>query len=833
MSLVKRSLYQGIVRIFSLPRLSIPLILTLGLTLGAVLSVIAISSTLLHQPLQGVKNEATLQTYEYRFKMSDTLSVSYWNMNRLVAFSEQFGDLGEWAGIAPSEQDVIVNNTTFATTRYDASSNIISVLGSKLLLGDDVTIESPEKYAWISESLWQQAYAGVKSVIGKQIEISNQNYVIAGVIEDVMAIKSAQAILPQQVWFIANLAQVKTQQDSVGNISNEIDFLILKSTNGQATLPTKTQMDKWLTDYIMANVDGDRAQMFLDFLSGTNKEIIASKYRSNMLGETEGLIVALFAAVIGLLLMATLNLLNLFIAHYQGRTKEFAIQISLGASITKVRTLVLLENLPSFILAAITGLLVAGWALRSLPLIAGDSLPMIDMITINGTTILASAAIILSLSVLFSALALVDIDKHALANNLNSSGKGIQAQSNQWLSRTLMVLQLSIASVLLTASVMIAMQSYQAVYQELGYDIGNSYNVMLSVTDEEYTTQLNDYDSYGTSETKQLLNDLSLLVEQEVADSQVIVADYGPLSGSLQVSAFSDESTGGKRIVHQRRSLSANFFSTFKIPMLAGANLSQAQIDNDENRIVIDVNMAKTMFPELSNQEIIGKTIQMNPPGPNNDSGSIITGIVANTLSQAGIADPLGLPAVYSHRIRIGSIIQLTVMLPEGKTMDATMLNSEIKRQYPRLSNLQVQSLSDVWFIQTLNQRVSLWVVLTMTALTLFLAAIGVAGLTQMTTNHRKYELAVRMATGAKQAKLVNFILKDALTMLVIGLGLGFIVSVFSYQQLEQSLEMLPSFNWLAMSALDLALIVIVILSVIMPAWRVISSDPMQALREE
>ncbi|TPH12144.1 FtsX-like permease family protein [Litorilituus lipolyticus] len=831
MSLMKKSLYQGIVRIFSIPRLSIPLILTLGLTLGAVLTVIAIASTFLHQPLQGVKEEAHLQTYEYRFQMSDTLSVSYWNMNRLIAFSEQFKDLGEWAAIAPAEQDIEINNITYTTTRYDASSNITSVLGSQLLLGDDVTIEAPEKYIWISNSLWQQAYGGQKSVLGKQISIANQNYIIAGVIEDVMAVKSGPAILPQQVWFIANLAQVKQQQDSVGAIRNEIDFLILKSPNGQAILPTKEQTDAWLTDYVSQNVSGDQVQMFLDFLSNTKKVVKASDYRSNLLGESEGLIVALFAAVTGLLLMATLNLLNLFIAHYQSRTKEFAIQISLGASLNKVRTLVLLENLPSFILAAITGLLVTGWALRSLPLIAGDSLPMIDAITINGLTILASVLIIFLLSVLFSALAIVDIDKHALANNLNSSGKGIQAQSNQWLSRVLMIFQLSIASILLTASVMVAMQSYQAVYQELGYDIGNSYNISLSVSDDEYITQLNDFEDYGKSETKQLLNNLSALIEKQVANSEVVVADYGPLSGSLQVSAFRNNENGGQRVVHQVRSLSANFFTTFNIEMLAGANLTQAQIDNNENRVVIDASMAKTLFPALSYQEVIGKTFQtsQDPEAP----ATIINGIVADTISQTGIAEPLGLPAVYSHRIRVGGNIQLTVMMPEGKNITPEMIDSELKRQHPRLTNLQVQSLHDIWLTQTLNQRVSLWVVLTMTALTLFLAAIGVAGLTQMTTNHRKYELAVRMATGAKQSRLVKFILKDALIMLALGLGLGFIFSVFAYQHMEQTLEMLPNFNWLAMTLLDVALIIIVLISVILPAWRVIRSDPMQALREE
>ena len=831
MSLFQKAFFQGVTRIFSLPRLSIPLVLTLGLTLGAVLSVVAISSTLLYQPLKGVNNEQQLQTFEYRFKMSGTLSVSYWNMSRLAAFSQHFKDLGEWAGIAPSEQDISISDTTYTTTVYSASNNILDVLGAKLVLGDGVSIESPEKYVWISESLWQTAFGGVKSAVGKQLTVNNQDFVIAGVIEDVMAIKNNSAILNQQVWFITNLSTLAGQRENVGNISNEIDFLILKSADGKATLPTKAQTNEWLVDYIKKNVDGENVQAFLDFLTNTKKEVIGQPYRSNMLGETEGLIIALFAAVIGLLLMATLNLLNLFIAHYQSRTKEFAIQITLGASLQKVRLLVLLENLPSFLLAAITGLLVTGWALKSLPLIAGDSIPMIETITINGLTIVASISIILLLSIIFSALALVDVDKYAIANNLNSSGKGLQAQSNQWLSRCLMVVQLAIASMLLTASVMLAMQSFQAVYHKLGYDIGNSYTIRMTISDDEYITQLRDYENYGQSEVKQLLADVSEFIEDKVADSTVIIPNYGPLSDSLQVSAFRNPDNNNERVIHQVRSLSASYFDAFNIKFLAGSNLTQAQIDNDENRIVIDEAMAKTMFPELSYQEIIGKTIKMNPDPER--PAVIVTGIVENTISQTGIADPLGLPAVYSHRINASSFIQFTVMMPAGKEVTAEMLSAAVAKQYPRLSDVQVRSLEEIWRQQTLNQRVSLWVVLTMTGLTLLLAAIGVAGLTQMTTNHRKYELAIRMAMGAKQMKLVNHILKDALWMLVIGLGIGFIVSVFGYEQVESQLEMMPSIDWVAMSVLDIGLIAIVLLSVVTPAWRIIKSDPMMALRQE
>jgi len=829
MSLIKKSLFSGITRIFSLPKLSIPLILTLGLTLGAVLSVIAISSTLLYKPLEGVKNEASLQTLVFNFKPSEVLSISYWNMRRLASFSEQFEDLGQWAGISSSDQDVLIDNVLYPTTRYDASNNILEILGSNLLLGDDVTIASPDKYVWISNSLWQYGYAGAESVLGKQLLVNNQSYIIAGVIEDVMAVNSEQAILTQQVWFVTDLAKALSEPADIGSIRNEISFIINKSPNGSAVLPNKEQTQQWLDSYIRKNAGEENLQETLNFINNMNKVVRSASYRSNLLGDTENLIIALFFAVCGLLLMATLNLLNLFIAHYQGRTKEFAIQISLGASLLKVRLLVFLENLPSFLLAAIVGLLVTGWTLKSLPLIAGDSLPMIDAIGINTLTILSSFAIIILLSMLFSALALVDIDKQALANNLNSSGKGIQAQSNQWLSRVLMIAQLSIASILLTASVMVALQSYQSVYRDLGYDLGNSYNVELSVTDDQWLETLTERtDNYHDSEMNRLLSDISSLIENKVANSRVVITANAPLSNELRLSGYRSEENDNKRIMYQVKNLSAEYFSTFNIPLLAGANLSQLQIDNDEDRIVIDENMAKEIFPGLSYGEIIGKSIKINS-GPEAEP-QIINGIVGNTISRTGIAEALTFPSVYSYKIRNGQL-NFTVMMPDGQTISATMIEDELKRQFPRLGNLQVSSIAEIWDTQTLEQRVSMWIVLTTTALTLLLAAIGVAGLTQMTTNHRKYELAIRMATGAKQLKLVNFILKDALWMLVIGLGLGFAISVIGYEQLQNHVEMLPSFNWLAMSALDAGLIVIVILSVIMPAWRVISADPMQALR--
>ncbi|MFT7129882.1 MAG: putative permease [Gammaproteobacteria bacterium] len=832
MSLIKKAIFSGITRMFSLPRLSVPLILTLGLTLGAVLSVVAISSTLLVKPLQGVNNEAKVQTYEYRLKPSETLSVSYWSMRRLASFNERFKSSGVWAGITSTEQDVSIEGVTYPTTLHSASDTILEVLGTQLIQGENVNIASPEDYVWISNSFWQQRFSGLDSALGKQIEFGGKIYIIAGIIEDLLAVESSTPVLPQQVWRISNLRDLLSQPE-IANVSNDIDSLLLKGIDDNSTVPSQEETLQWIEDFILENVDETQAAGYLRFIQNTPFDIITSDYRSKLLGDTKPLLAALFVAVVGLLLMATLNLLNLFIAHYQGRTKEYAIQLTLGASLLRARLLVFLENLPSFVVAAVVGLLVTGWVIKILPTIAGNSLPMIDTIGIDVITIVASVAIILALGVLFSSMALVDINKQALAENLNSSGKGLQAQSNQWLSRVLMVVQLSIASVLLTASIMLALQSYGAVFKDLGYDIGNTYAVTFYNSDEEWATKLSSITTYQGSELQQLHQSLDRIIEREVSDSKVVINSTGALSNSFSATVYFPEDAPDQRIMFQVRNLSPTYFDIFNIPFLAGSNLSVDQINNDEQRMVIDENMAKALFPDNAYADIIGKAITLNINGGGSGDGTptIINGVVGVTQSRAGAIESMQMPAVYWPNINSGRNMEITVQMPKGATLTANMIEEELRSQFPRLTNLEVKSLEQLWQEQTLTQRFSLWVVLSITGLTLLLAAIGVSGLTQMTTNHRKYELAVRMATGARQFGLVKFILSDTLWMLVIGLGLGFVVSSLGYQQIQQRLDMLPDFSWLAMSLLDAGLIVVVLLSVFIPAWRVISSDPMQALR--
>jgi len=827
MSLYKKAFFTGIARIFTQPRLSIPLILTLGLTLGAVLTVATISNTLLLQPLSGINNEKDILNYDLKLKMSDKFTIPFFTKKHLHDINDYFKDAGIWAGISTKPSSLKVNNVSFAATEVVATPNILEVLGSKLIKGESVNISDPEKYIWLSSSLWNSAFNGQNSAVGGIIQIKNEDYIVAGIIEDVLAIQSEKEILSQQYWHIKDPKKAAAIPET-GNVGGNIDSLLLFTKNKSAA-PTVEDMQQWQTQYIENNLPADNVAFFLQWMKQMQTETVIKNYRDSLLGETTSLLTALSIAVIGLLLMAVLNLFNIYIAHYQTRAKEFALQLTTGASQLKLKTMIWLENFPLFVLAIVTGLLTTGWLIRLLPTLASDIFPLIQSIHIDEFTLVLSIGVIILINTVFSYLALIHINKKQLANNLNHSGKGTQTQVSNTISRGLMVVQMAIASILLTATVMLAMQSYQAVYRDLGYDYSNSYEISLGLgSTEAYADNMNN-NKANPEKLAMLQKEISEIIETNITGSRVIVPSNGPLSGSVAIHTVTDGENSDP-IMFAFRLLSADYFEAFKIPFLAGSNLSQQQIDNKENRIVIDEALAKLLFPNLSLEEIIGKDYPFR--GGEGTPADIIQGIVPFTYSQAGTISGGHFPTLYRAEGDYG-LPMFTIKVPKNTVVDNERITNAIQEKYPEYDQVNITSLERLWLEQTKTQRISLWIIITVAFLTIFLAALGISGLTQITTNQRKYELAIRMATGAKQSKLLRFILKDAFWMLFIGLGLGFIVSVFCYQPLKQQLTMFPEFNWLVMSFLDTGLIIVVLSSVLIPAWRVISSDPMQSLREE
>lgn len=542
---------------------------------------------------------------------------------------------------------------------------------------------------------------------------------------------------------------------------------------------------------------------------------------------SELLLTLMSVAVFGLLVMASLNLLNLFIVHYQSRGKEFSIQVSLGANLNRLRLMLMLENIPAFVAAGLLGLLIAGWGIRSLPELADGKLPMVNEVSLDVFTCIAAFFMVLLLALIFSLFAFVGVNHQRPIDTLNSSGKGTPAQSKQWLGRSLMVLQLSLATMLVTGSVMLARQSYDVVYQPLGYKLGNSYQARIHFNDEQWQRSLQAAEKYYGSEYQILRHELKRQIETAIPEAKVLDAHQAPLSHSLNLTIAQVGTE--KAVLHQYKSLSKDYFSSFNIVFLAGRNLTQEEIEAGDKLIVIDEIMARKLSKTSNPADALGMEIQLKNT---ETSKNKVIGVINNTVTGLVDIESHEFPEIYSSRVRLQGTLDLTILMAEGETLSKKHLEQALANKDSRLGKIDFTSLHERWSEQTQAQRISLWLTITMTALTLFIAAVSIAGLTQMTTNQKRYELAIRMATGSKQARLMQLVFKDAGWMLGLGLIFGFVLSALGYNQISQTISLMPPFDWASMIGLDLILTLVVLVAVALPAWRIIKADPMQALRE-
>ena len=94
MSFYLRALRHGVLRLFTLPSLSLPILITLSFTLAAVLVVVAMSSNLIFKPLPDIKDEQSLYTINRTMAVSDDMRVSIFTTKRLALLAEQYKQYG-------------------------------------------------------------------------------------------------------------------------------------------------------------------------------------------------------------------------------------------------------------------------------------------------------------------------------------------------------------------------------------------------------------------------------------------------------------------------------------------------------------------------------------------------------------------------------------------------------------------------------------------------------------------------------------------------------------------------------------------------------------------
>ena len=759
-------------------------------------------------------------------------------LQTLMRFRQEQSVLSDVFAFAPVDITMNAGGQAEVVTAQAVSGNYYAALGVPAHVGRTITDTDDNAgvtpVAVLSHRFWTKRFNGDPTIVGKQVNLNNVAFTIAGVTPEVFAgtsdVGSTQDVtIPiaweQQVsgertnmrgagiWWLRLMGRLKpgaTIEQAQAAFAEPFQASVLEhraARQARATQPLRTIDPKDLPR--LGAISGSQGEM-------DSRRGLAAPLR-------------LLLGVVGVvLLIACANVANLLLARASSRQKEIAVRLAMGASRGRLIRQLLTESLLLAVAGGALGMLFALWIKNGLLGVTEWGGP--EMSALEPSLDLRVFGFTLGLSVLtglvFGIVPALRATRFDLTPTLKDTARGSSALNRSLLSKSLVVAQVSLSILLLLGAGLLVRTLRNLQHVETGF---NTQNLLLFSIDPSLI-------GYEDERLAALYERMFARLEAVPGVKAVTFSRNALLSFSANTSSvFVDGEVGpdGKlkdsdTKVHTVRE---NFLPAMEIPLLQGRNLSAQDGANAPRVAIVNQEFVKTHFP---NTNPIGKRFGFEPEQPGEFE---IIGVArdAKYTSQRDAIEP----TVYQSwrqsldRMQLATVEVRTNGDPSSFVPGIREAMHEVDSNLP-LTNIRTQ-------IEQADKTLAMERMLAK-LFTLFgviaqaLAAIGLYGVMAYGVAQRTKEIGIRMALGADRARVLRMILRQGMALTLIGVGVGLAAAYMLTKYLESLTEMLFGVEardpW-TFAAIGGFLIVVALVACLIPARRATRVDPLIALRYE
>lgn len=686
-------------------------------------------------------------------------------------------------------------------------SNFLQTLGVTPLAGrmfsreEDVPNGPP--VAMISHGLWRSRFAADPHVIGRTIPLDGLPTEIIGVLPsdfEVPTLTLADVLLPEQL----NDAEHEGRAFRV--------FARLKP--GITITQARAQLGSYFERALQTVPAAFRKEVALRVRSIRDRQ--ADDFRPASL--------ALFGAVLSVLLIACANVANLLLARALKRQREFAMRSALGATRSRLVRQALTESVTFALFSGTAGCALAYGLLRLFIAIAPAGMPRLASATIDPRVLLFALGLSLGSGLLFGIIPALRIAGTKPLGEWHATDP-----AKDVLGSSLVTVQIALSVILLTGAGLLLRSLWKLQAVPLGIETSH-------VITAQFVLGLQ---RYNTSEEQAVFFQR---LEQRVAAipglESFAVSDGGPISGgygrplatiAVEGKAARPEGTGG---MVKFGYVTPGYFATYGIPIIDGRGFDEQDRSPDAHSVMVNNLLAKLLFP---GEEPIGQHILRDAPGP----WFMVVGVVGDVkdLGPASHAEP-AFYLVRKNAQNIGlegqtsraAILSIRTAIPPR--LVAQTMRAEINQVDPTLP-VTVQTMAQRIDQITARPRFDAFLLSGFAGLGAWLAASGLFGVMSLLVAQRTRDIGVRMALGATPAEIVRWTLKRAVWWVLSGLALGVFGSYAVARVLRSLLFGITPNDPAALASAVVVLCVVAVLAATLPARRATRVDPMVALRAE
>jgi len=527
----------------------------------------------------------------------------------------------------------------------------------------------------------------------------------------------------------------------------------------------------------------------------------------------------LMGVVTLVLLLACVNLANLLLARATERRRELAIRLAMGASRARIVRQLVTEAVMLSLGGGLGGLVLATWIIALVSSMKFPSdVPLVIDLRIDWRVLAFAFGVSLITGMAFGLLPALQASRPDLIPALKDE-QSMGGFRRSRLRNGLVIVQVALSLVLLVCAGLVVRSLQVAQKTRPGFSPENAVTLSFDLGLQGYPEEK------GRAFQKDILQRAQALpVIRSVALVSVLPLSLDYSFNSIYVEG--QAVTGASNLpVAIPNEISPNYFRTMEIS-LRGRDFTDAD-DKDQLRVaIVNETFARRFFP---GREAIGGRFNFNGPG---QPFWEIVGVAAdgkyNTLGE----DPQ--PAFYRPlRQNYNTNASLVARTRGDSNAAIGALRAELQALDPALPTFNVRTLSDHLSLPLFPYRMAAVVLGSFGVLALVLAAIGIYGVMSYVVAGRTREVGVRVALGAARGDVLLLIMKQGMSLAVIGLAVGLLVGFGAAQLMVKLLFGVNPTDPITFAGVLILLGLVAALACYIPALRATKVDPLVALRYE
>jgi putative ABC transport system permease protein len=704
----------------------------------------------------------------------------------------------------------------------NVSANFFDVLGVPVALGRGFHAEEEQQgrefVVVISDGLWRRRYGADPSIVGRVVSINGRSYTIVGVAAPQLLVPTGSQLNPI-VAFASRIDVWRPIAPTPRELSGESESwdhgVIARLRPGENVERGRQQLQAILAPIVARKAPGQEGSFEAHVFP--LRDVYAGRLRARLL--------LVFAASAVLLAVSCVNLANLVLARIAGRSAEFATRVALGASRSRVLTLILSEAIVVTLAGGLVGAVVAQYVTRALIAYGPGELAAVAGSRPTIPVFLFALAASVATGLVCGLWPGRHAHRRAVAAALQEGGRTAVTDRRASRARQILVgAEIALVMVLLASAALLLRSFVNLVGADRGYQIERVLAVDLSLFGQRYDSGESRTAFYRT--LAEQVRDLPGVIAAGTISDLPAVAKSSGASRAMFLPTDSDSRLALTRPVAMVRSVTPGYFAASGTRIVAGRVFG----DTESMRVgVISESLARALWPGRRTSDAVGQELRQ---GAVRGEPVIVLGVVADVRSAAGAEE--GPPIIYRPHAQWASGPGTLVVKTTGEPdVIAPAVRRVIRRLDPNLPIASIRTLREVVSSEVAARRFQVLLTLAFAVVALLLGMVGVYGVLRFTVACRTRDIGLRKALGAADRDVVRFVLSYGMRPVLAGLAVGFAGAAILVRVLRSQLYGLSATDASVVIGAAALLVLTAGFACYLPARRAARLDPVIALRHE